>query len=87
MQDVGPIPETCNYFHLIVALPSPGNTGAPRGLFYPNTAVGRATAEAFAEENRRPGYGVFETGYTFADSDVTMATFDEVIRTMGWPNE
>ena len=84
MQDIESVPETCNCFCLIVALPSPGCTGAPRGQFYPNTESGRAAAEQFAKENRRHGFGVFESGYTFADADVNMSTFNAVIREMGW---
>lgn len=87
MQDVGSIHETCNCFHLVVALPSPGHIGAPRGLFYPNTDLGRATAETFAVENRRPGYDVFETAYLFDDADVNMSTFNTVIREMGYSDE
>jgi hypothetical protein len=87
MQDMDTVRRADNAFCLIVALPSPGCTGAPRGQFYPNTETGRARADAFAKENARPGWGVFESGYAFADTDVNMSTFNAVIREMGWRDE
>jgi hypothetical protein len=88
--DIDAAAAPCNgedMFCLVVALPSPGCPGAPRGQFYPNNEFGRACAEKFAQENRRPGFGVFESGYTFADADVNMSTFNAVIREMGWQDE
>ena len=45
---------------LICALPEPGCTGAPRGLFYEDTPEGRERAQEFAKQQDRPGWGVFE---------------------------
>lgn len=90
MPDIEPAAAPCNgdaLFCLIVALPSPGCPGAPRGQFYPNNEVGRSCAEKFAQENRRPGFGVFESGYLFDDRDVNMSTFNCVIREMGYGDE
>ena len=45
---------------LICSLPESGVPGTPRGLFYYDTPEGHAQARQFAQEQDKPGFGVFE---------------------------
>jgi hypothetical protein len=69
---------------LICALPNLGCPGTPRGLFYPNTAAGQASAEQFARRENRPGWGVFDSLCTFKDTAATLETFAWVLKENGW---
>jgi hypothetical protein len=69
---------------LIVALPNPGSSGAPRGLFYADTPEGRAQAEEFSKREDRPGWGVFDCVGGF-HPDAGVEEFQEVLRMNGIP--
>jgi hypothetical protein len=68
---------------LICALPNPGCTGAPRGMFYPDTALGEKCAEEFARREDRPGWGVFNSIATFRDDVDLLETFQWVLEQNG----
>ena len=68
---------------LIVALPNPGCTGAPRGLFYADTTEGNEQAAEFARVENRPGWGVFDAIGSFRD-DADAQTFSAVLKANGW---
>ena len=67
---------------LICALPNPGSPGAPRALFYPDTAEGKERAAEFARQEDRPGWGVFQSMLTFPD-DAGPETFDQILARNG----
>lgn len=71
------MPQPANY-HLIVALPNPGQPGSPRGLFYQQTSDGRAKAEEFSRREDRPGWGVFECACSFREA--SWEVFDDVVQ-------
>jgi len=71
---------------LICALPNPGCDGAPRGLFYPDTAEGRQIADEFAKQEDRPGWGVFFSPLTFSD-DADEEIFNWILSRNGFDRE
>lgn len=64
---------------LICALPNPGSSGAPCGMFYPNTREGEKRAAEFAKREDRPGWGVFNSGLLFKDGADLEATLNWVL--------
>jgi hypothetical protein len=68
---------------LICALPNPGCAGVPRGLFYRDDEEGQRRAEAFAKQEDRPGWGVFEPVELFHD-DADEKTFAWVLEQNGF---
>jgi hypothetical protein len=70
---------------LICAVPEPGCPGAPRGLFYEDTPEGRARAKQFAEQQDRPGWGVFEMLNGLRDDIVDhQAAFADILERNGF---
>jgi hypothetical protein len=69
---------------LICALPNPGCAGAPRGLFYHDTPEGRASAAVFAEQESRPGWGVFECPNPMREDVEEGELFASVLAANGW---
>ena len=67
---------------LICAVPNPGEPGFPRSLLYPDTPEGHAQAETFAQEQNRPGYGVFECIGRLR-GDATLADVISILRANG----
>jgi hypothetical protein len=68
--------------HLVVALPNPGEKGAPRGLFYnKSTEEGRRQCEEFCRREDRPGWGVFDTawGLSWREDDDLEAAFNWIL--------
>lgn len=69
---------------LICALPDPGRSGVPRGLFYRDTPEGRASAAAFAKEEARPGWGVFQCLNPLREDVEEGELFASVLEANGW---
>jgi hypothetical protein len=69
--------------HLVVALPNPGSDGVPRGLFYPDTPEGHQRAEKFAQQENRPGWGVFDCIGLFHDG-AGLEAFKRVLESNGF---
>jgi hypothetical protein len=70
---------------LICALPNPGCSGAPRGLFYSENPEGQAQAEEFARQENRQGWGVFKSMCNFKDTADLGETFQWVLEQNGFP--
>jgi hypothetical protein len=70
---------------LICALPNPGCSGAPRGLFYPETPEGKTSAAEFAQQENRPGWGVFRSICKFKDTADLEEAFQWVLEQNGFP--
>ena len=69
---------------LICALPNPGCPGAPRGLFYRDTPEGRAQAQAFAKQEDRPGWGVFDCLNPIRDDIDPQRAFEQILKDNGF---
>lgn len=72
---------------LICAIPNPGCSGTPRGLFFQNTPEGEKLAAEFAQREDRPGWGVFETPNSFRDDAGTLETFNSLLKDHGLSRE
>jgi hypothetical protein len=70
--------------HLVVAVPNPGEKGAPRGLFYDrDSKEGLRAYEEFKKREDRPGWGVFDTCFSWREGADLAAEFDWILQQNG----